>query len=441
MAAKTIKFGEYPQFGVLSSVKVLVCGTNIAGPHAACLMAEMGAKVVQVEPPNMPCSSRANYAAAQEHRNVYSMAMNTASEKGKQAFLKLIEWADIWIESGRPGAYERRGLSDEYLWTVNPKLAIVHVSGYGQEGPYKDKASYDVSGQAMGGYMYLNGEQPNSPPLKVNPYLSDYVTAFHACICALSIMTHARETGKGDSADLAQYEHMFKMLGGYIPEWAHRGYPKKGEPVRWRTGNVNDMAAGFSFYNCKDGTIFIGMVGMGPVLRGFPVVGLPLPGTTDPELYEGMTGMLKDLPAGQRIEKAITDFCAARTVAEVEAAMTEAGVPNQKAYTPEDIFNDPHYKARENIISWEDSVYGEMTSIGVINKFKRNKSEFVASAPMYGEHNRDIMESLGFTSEFIDEMYSAGEMADMDAKATAERWRLKDWGYFWSEEQAKRVGL
>ena len=167
-------------------------------------MAEMGAQVVQVESPNMPCQTRGNYGYSQDHRNTYSITLNTRTAKGKEVLEKLIAWADIWIESGRPGTYAKNGLSDEHMWKINRKLAIVHVSGYGQTGPDKNKAAYDVSGQAMGGYMYMNGTSPTSPPLKVNPYLSDYATAYNACICALSIMTNARITGEGDACDVSQ---------------------------------------------------------------------------------------------------------------------------------------------------------------------------------------------------------------------------------------------
>ena len=246
-------FGQFPKFGVLSSVKVLMTGTNIAGPFAASIMAEMGAQVIQVEAPNMPCQTRGNYGYSQDHRNTYSITLNTRTAKGREVLEKLIAWADIWIESGRPGTYAKNGLSDEHMWKINRKLAIVHVSGYGQTGPDRNKAAYDVSGQAMGGYMYMNGTSPTSPPLKVNPYLSDYATAYNACICALSIMTNARITGEGDACDVSQYETMFRLLGSYPAEWFNKGYPGPGEPVKYRTGNVSDMAAGFSFYDCKDG--------------------------------------------------------------------------------------------------------------------------------------------------------------------------------------------
>ena len=435
-----MKFTEFPKFGVLSSVNVLMTGTNIAGPFAAAMMAEMGAKVIQVEAPNMPCQTRGNYGYSQDHRNMYSLTLNTRTKRGREAFDKLIAWADIWIESGRPGTYARIGFTDEHMWEVNPKLAIVHVSGYGQYGPEKDKAAYDVSGQAFGGYMYMNGVSPDSPPLKVNPYLSDYATALNACICALSILTHARATGEGDSVDISQYETMFRLLGSYPIEWFNRGYPAKGEPVKYRTGNVNDMAAGFSFYDCKDGTIFIGMVGAGNTKKGYPLVGLPTPGDgTDPDFPEGMTGSLKLLPRGIRIENAITAYCAARTVDEVEAELNALGIPNQKAFAPYDIEENEHYKVREDIITWTDSIYGEIKGIGLPNKFTRNPAKVVASAPTFGEHSREILEELGFSEDDINDMYAKGETSTMDPKETAVYWRLKDYGFFWRPDQAEKL--
>ena len=435
-------FDQFPKFGVLSDVKVVMTGVNIAGPYAATMMAEMGAQVIQVESPNLPSSQRGTYGQAQDARNCFSVPLNVKSPRGKKAFEKIIRWADIWIESGRPGNYKNMGLSDAHMWELNPKLAIVHISGYGQYGPDKDRAAYDVSGQAMGGYMYMNGVSPTSPPLKVNPFLSDYATAFQACICALSILTHARATGQGDSADVSQYETMFRLLSQYPFDWFNRGFPAEGEPVKWRTGNKSDKAAAFSFYDCKDGTIFIGMNGPNVVKRGYPLIGLPTPGDgTDPDFFEGMSGSLIQLPVGQRIERALEKFCAERTVDEVEKIMNENGIPNQRPFGPADILKSKHYKAREDIITWTDSVYGEVTGIGIMNKFKRNPSKVVASAPLLGEHTREVLGSLGMTEEEIDALYKHGDTTTMDARETAKFWHLKEWQFFWNKEQAEKLDL
>lgn len=140
----TQKFDEYPQFGVLQGVKVFVTGTNIAGPFAGCLMAEMGAQVLQAESPSIACQTRGTLSWSQNHRNEYSITINTAKASGRKIFYKCVEWADIWIEAGKPGSYAKRGITDKSCWEHNKALTIVHVSGYGQFGPSKDKPSYDV---------------------------------------------------------------------------------------------------------------------------------------------------------------------------------------------------------------------------------------------------------------------------------------------------------
>ena len=157
--------------------------------------------------------------------------------------------------------------------------------------------------------------------------------------------------------------------------------------------------------------------------------------------YENFSSCMVTLPLGQRIEKAISDFCADKTVSEVEALLNERGIPNQRAYGPGDILKDPHYKAREDIVTWTDSVLGEVTGIGIMNKFKRNPAKIVASAPTFGEHNVEVLRALGIPEETIDAMYEAGEFDGMDARETAIRWRMKEWGFFWNEKQSTMLDL
>ena len=114
----------------------------------------------------------------------------------------------------------------------------------------------------MGGYMYMNGVSPTSGPLKVNPYLSDYITAYNACMVALAGYINAKNSGEGDSCDVAQYDTMFRLLDNYPANWFNKGYPKQGEPVPFRTGNKSDQAACFSFYDTKEGNaMFVAIVG------------------------------------------------------------------------------------------------------------------------------------------------------------------------------------
>ena len=334
------------------------------------------------------------------------------------------------------------GLTDEVCWGVNSKLCIVHVSGYGQTGPYKSKASYDVSGQAMGGYMYMNGVSPTSTPLKVNPYLSDYVTAYNACMTALSAYIHALKTGKGESCDVAQYDTMFRLLDNYPVLWYKKGYPKDGEPVPYRTGNHSDLAACFSFYTTKDNKqLFVAINGPGPVEKGYPIIGVGTPGVT-PGLPKGIPGFPLNTPMGQKADQALTDFCAQHTCAELEEIFNKAGIPNQRAYEPGDIENDPQYAERENLVEWEDQIFGEMKGIGITNRFKNNPSKIVASAPCFGEHNREVLKDFGYTDEEIDALYKKGELVTWTPADTARIRHLPDWGFFWdTERQCERIGM
>ena len=150
---------DFPKFGALAGLKILDSGSNIAGPLGGGLLAECGATVIHFEGPKKPDNQRGWYGYPQNHRNQLSMVADIKSEEGRKIFLDLIKWADIWVESSKGGQYDRLGLSDEVIWEVNPKIAIVHVSGYGQTGDpsYVTRASYDAVGQAFSGYMSLNG--------------------------------------------------------------------------------------------------------------------------------------------------------------------------------------------------------------------------------------------------------------------------------------------
>ena len=306
----------------------------------------------------------------------------------------------------------------------------------------KNKPSYDVSGQAMGGYMYMNGVSPTSGPLKVNPYLSDYITAYNACMVALAGYINAKNSGEGDSCDVAQYDTMFRLLDNYPVLWYNKGYPKDGEPVPYRTGNHSDLAACFSFYTTKDNKqLFVAINGPGPVEKGYPIIGVGTPGVT-PGLPKGIPGFPLNTPMGQKADQALTDFCAQHTCAELEEIFNKAGIPCQRAYGPADIEKDPQYEARENIVEWDDQCFGKMKGIGVTNIFKKNPSQIVASAPCFGEHNREVLKDFGYTDEEIDALYKKGELATWTPADTARIKNFVEWHFFWDpERQAKRIGL
>lgn len=411
---------NFPQFGALAGLKILDSGSNIAGPLGGGLLGECGAQVIHLEAPNRPDNQRGWYGYPQNHRNQQSLVADVKTEEGRKIFLELIKWADIWVESSRGGTYDKLGLSDEAVWEVNPKLAIVHVSGYGQTGDpeYVTKASYDAVGQAYSGYMSLNG---TDSALKINPYLSDYVCGLTTCWTMLACYVSTQRTGKGESVDVAQYEALARITDGRIMQ-----YVTGGEKVE-RTGNKDAQAALFSFYTCKDGrVIFIGMNGAEVTKRGYPIIGLPAPGTGDPDFPEGFTGWLIDSPVGQRLEAAMEDFVSKHDMLEVKEIMEKNGIPCQMVYEIEDCVNDPHWQARETIMEWEDPMLGKVTGLGLINKFKRNPSEIWRGSPLFGMDNNAILKDLGYSDEEIEELAEKGVTKEFDLETTIKRYRLRE---------------
>lgn len=411
---------DFPKFGALAGLKILDSGSNIAGPLGGGLLSECGATVIHFEAPNKPDNQRGWYGYPQNHRNQLSMVADIKTKEGREIFFKLIEWADIWVESSKGGQYDRLGLSDEEIWKVNPKLAIVHVSGYGQTGDpsYVSRASYDAVGQAFSGYMSLNG---TTEALKINPYLSDFVCGLTTCWAMLACYVSTVLTGKGESVDVAQYEALARIMDGRMMQFATDNVKMP------KTGNKDAQAALFSFYTCKDGkTIFIGMTGAEVAKRGYPIIGLPAPGTGDPDFPEGFTGWLINSPVGQRMEAAMEKFVSEHNMEEVETIMQANQIPCQRVYELEDCLNDPHWKARESVMEWDDPMMGRVTGLGLMNKFKNNPSEIWRGSPLFGMDNKDILRDLGYSDEEIKELYEKGITREFDLETTIKRYRLNE---------------
>ena len=397
--AKTV---DVPKFGQLAGVNVLSTGTVVAAPFATSLFAENGATVIHAESALTPDTCRAiKYAWNQEHRNELGLAMNIPTPEGKEIFLKLIKWADIWIESSKGGTYAKWGLTDEFLWTQNPKLVIVHVSGFGQEGDpsYVNRASYDAIGQAFGGYMYINGFPEPNPPTRAVPYTCDYVTALNAAWAALAALWRVQKTGKGESVDLAQFEMMTKIQLHYPMTFF------QDKQLLQRMGNADPKFAGYSAYKCKDGNyVFIGLVGGGPIKRALPLLGL----VGDQDFPPTLQLALRGTPAGTKMDAAIQAFCDQHDAVEVDKIFMENEVPCSTINNLQLAENNPHFLAREVFAEWEDPQYGKVKGVNVMPRYKNVKAKIWRGAPLYGQDNSDVLSELGYTQAEIDALYEKG---------------------------------
>ncbi|MEL1136085.1 L-carnitine CoA-transferase [Desulfitobacterium sp. THU1] len=393
---------DVPQFGPLAGVKVVHSSLSVAGPFAAEMFAEYGADVIWIENPMGPDISRGGTATTikQDRRNQRNIALSIPTPEGREVFLKLIKDADIFIEASKGGQYEKWGLNDEVMWEVNPKLVIVHISGFGQTGlpEYVSRASYDPIAQAASGYMKLNG-YPDRPPIPAFPVAADYFTALFATTAALSAMHRANLTGQGESIDVAQYEVMLRVSSLNPMEYLLYGKEPKPE------GNHSQYCAGYGSFPCKDGNeIYTLFLGPGVLKNALPLIGLEYGSEMFPK---GSPMAWMGTPAADLLEEKLKEFCANHTALEVSDIFNKHSVPCSAIYDYEMAANDPHYQAREAFTEWEDIDGKTVKGVNIAPKFKNSETKIWRGGPNMGQDSVDILKDLGYGDEDIQKLAEA----------------------------------
>ena len=399
--------GGFPAFGALQGLTVIDTGTVVAAPFACELAAEAGAQVIRVSLPDPDILELSPFRLqngdesvstwwAQENRNKLDIVLDLTRPEAKEILGGLLAKADIWIESSRPGTYaDHLGLTDEWALGVNPRLVVVHVSGFGQDGDpdtYR-RASYDVIGQAFSGSMSMNGE-PDGAPMKSNPFANDYVTALFALWSALAAYISVQRTGRGQVVDVAQYECQFKLLACGLMDFLMLGQEHP------RTGNSDPSGLQpYGIYPTREGYLSIGAIG-GPFLRLKAVV----PGLDQDKLRT----VVDQIVYAAEIRQLVVDWLADRTADEAEQVLNAHDIPCSKVMTAPDIARHPHYRARDMLIEWDDDIGGRVQGTGVVPKFSSTPSAVWRGAPGRGKDTDDVLAWLGFDVDRITGLRGAG---------------------------------
>lgn len=400
-----MKTCEVPAFGNLEGVRVAFHAVNVAGPFACELWAENGATVIQIESTKTPDQSRTfkmPYCYLNERKNIMDITCNMTTPEGREMLLKLIETLDIFMEGNKGGTYEKWGLTDEVLWERNPKLVIIHVSGFGQTGDpaYVKRASYDAIGQAFGGAIAGNG-YPDSPPVKLGNTLGDYITAMWAAWAGLAALYNAQKTGKGESIDVSMFEGMWKMKLNDVMRWT-----MDGELIP-RTGNASPVSACIDNYLCADGKyVMLSASGASSVKNVLRFTGFD----KNPK-YADKTVLLVSEPEDMAVDAKVREICGQHPAAEIEKMMLNCGLAASINHDMSTIMDDPHVKARELFISWEDEYMGEVIGTNVVPKMKNKPGKIWKGAPLYSGDTEDILEELGYDKEGIQKLYDVGAIA------------------------------
>jgi formyl-CoA transferase len=390
----------------LQGIKVIELGTLIAGPFCARLLAEFGAEVIKIEPPGSGDPLRKWrklhdgtslwwYAQA---RNKKSVTLDLKHEEAQEIVRKLARDADIVVENFRPGAMEKWGLGWTELSAVNPRLIMVRLSGFGQTGPYRDRAGFGAIGESMGGLRYVTGH-PDRPPVRVGVSIGDSIAALHGVIGALMALHHRNVNGgRGQYVDVALYEAVFNMMESVLPEYGMFGF------VRERSGASLPGIVPSNTYVTRDGKyVVIGANADSIFKRMMKAIGRP-DLADDPSLAHNDGRVAR---TGE-IEKVIGDWVAAHDLDDVLAVLEKADVPSSKIYDIADIAQDAHYAAREMIGSYRLKDGKSVKLPGIVPRMSETPGETKWIGPALGEHTAEVLSALGYGAEQQRELKKRG---------------------------------
>jgi crotonobetainyl-CoA:carnitine CoA-transferase CaiB-like acyl-CoA transferase len=390
----------------LQGVRVIELGGLIAGPYAASLFAQFGAEVIKVEAPGEGDPLRRwrklhNGTSLWWYslsRNKQSITLNLKTDQGRRIVRSLAEKADVVIENFRPGVLEGWGLGWNDLSTINPGLVLVRISGYGQDGPYRDKPGFAAIAEAVGGLRYLMG-YPDRAPVRAGVSLGDTLAALYAVIGALVALHHRNVNGgKGQVVDAALYEAVFSVTESLIPEYSRLGF------VRERSGASLPGIAPSNTYTCRDGGyVVIGGNSDGIFKRLMDAIGRP-DLAKDPSLTHN-DGRVQKI---EIIDAAISGWTSKHSLEEVLLTLERAEVPVGKIYTAADISGDPHFRHRGMI---EPAVLPDGVAVdlpGIVPRLSETPGRTAWIGPPLGAHAADVLGRLGLDSAAVDGLRREG---------------------------------
>lgn len=406
--------------GPLAGIKVLELGTLIAGPFCARMLAEFGAEVIKIEAPEGGDPLRqwrvlkdgTSLWWSVQARNKKSLTLNMKSAQGQEIARRLALDADIIIENYRPGVLEKWQLGYADLQAFNPATIMVRLSGYGQSGPMRDLPGFGAIGESMGGLRYVSGH-PDRPPVRVGISIGDSVAALHGVIGAMMALRYRDVTGgrwngkrgqecmagQGQMVDVALYESVFNLMESLVPEFDQAGV------VRERTGGALPGIVPSNTYTTAEGENIV-IAGNGDAIfhRLMKAIGRN-DLAQDPQLVRN-DGRV---PRTAEIDAAIQSWCATQNIDDALQLLKAADVPVGKIYSVRDMMSDPQFLARQ---MFEQHAFDDGTPVklpAITPKMSATPGQTLWLGPKLGQHNQEILRSLG---------YSEAEIAQMERDQT-----------------------
>ena len=393
--------------GPLGDLVVIEMGTLIAGPFCGQILGDFGAEVIKLEDPQAGDPMRQwGRTLPKGHspwwpvigRNKKSVGLDLRKFEGQQVARELIASADVVIENFRPGALEKWGLSYEVLSEINPGLILARVSGFGQSGPYSQRAGYGLIGEAMGGLRYVTGEA-DRPPARAGISIGDSLAAMHAAMGVMMAL-HVRErTGRGQVIDAALYESVLAVMENLITEYDITGY------IRERSGSILPGIAPSSAYPCANGELIL-IGGNGDTIYARLTEVMDRPDLkSDPRFVDHASRGRNQ----SELDAIIAEWTSRQTLAELLPLLEEKGVPASRVFRAPDMMEDPQFAARNSIVEVNHPVFGPIKMQDAFPRLSATPGRVRWPGPPLGEHTEAVLlERAGCSAQRIDELRKAG---------------------------------
>ena len=396
----------------LEGIRVLEFGNFIAGPFCGMLLGDMGADVIKIERPAKGDQTRAmpplvngeSASFAALNRNKRSLVLDLKQQQARDVVLALVKKSDVFLENNRPGVMDAIGLGPEQVRAVNPKIVYVSASGFGQTGPYRRRAGVNLIVEAFSGALSVTGA-PGEMPMRTGIQSADIFGALFATYATLSGLVSVLRDKGGRIADVSLVESSIAAAA-----WETAGYLATGE-VPERLGHQHRLNAPYQLFETQDGHyLAIGTPNDELFRRFMKVVGL--------ENYISdarfATYVLRKHNEAELLD-VVTPAVRKRSADDLEALLVEAGVPCSRVNNFQEVFANPHIRARNVIEEVEHPRMGSTPTVRNPVLFDHDGPSIRRPAPLLGEHSAEILRDLGYSDVQIADLSKAGVVFLADA--------------------------
>ena len=392
--------------GPLTGLKVIELAHIMAGPACGLMLADMGADVIKVEkvpggddsrrflPPDIDGESA---AFMMMNRNKRGIAVNLKEPGGKKVIKRFFKTADVVIENYRIDTMDKLGLRYDDLIKENPGLIYCAISGFGRTGPYAERGGFDLIAQGMSGLMSITGEGPGRPPVKMGAPITDITAGILGAMAVSAAYAHKLKTGEGQKIDTSLFE------AGIVHTYWQSAIGLATGVAPGPMGSAHPLNGPYQAFQTTDGWITLGAANQKNWLRMLDVLDAPEI-ADDPRFAENSDRMtfLKEL------EDLLGVIFAKHSTEDWLARLDAAGVPAGPVLNVNEMHKDPQTVARDMVVEVDHAQVGPIKTLGIPVKFSETPGQVTSSAPVYGQHTREVLSEYGFDEGEIDTLVSAG---------------------------------